>query len=159
MFISLAQRNGTKETSTLSKPSPIWEGCKLRFAETDKPSHVLVTRDYALVFFFGCARFFREIISFFSRVSHECFVLFFGAKKRTKRSIHPIQTFPYMGRLNCRWAAALLQGFGMAHKLTPLRGEPWIFYWLRQILSGNHKLLFQGETWIFYWLHMVFVDN
>ena len=26
MFISLAQRNGTKETSTLSKPSPIWEG-------------------------------------------------------------------------------------------------------------------------------------
>ena len=24
---------------------------------------------------------------------------FFGAKKRTKRNIHPNQTFPYMGRL------------------------------------------------------------
>ena len=28
------------------------EGCKLRFAETDKPEWGLVTRDYALVFFF-----------------------------------------------------------------------------------------------------------
>ena len=26
-------------------------------------------------------------------------VLFFGAKKRTKRSIHPNQAFPYMGRM------------------------------------------------------------
>ena len=28
------------------------EGCKLRFAETDKPEWGLVTRDYALAFFF-----------------------------------------------------------------------------------------------------------
>ena len=28
------------------------EGCKLRFAETDKPEWGGVTRDYALVFFF-----------------------------------------------------------------------------------------------------------
>ena len=28
------------------------EGCKLRFAETDKPEWGLVTRDDALVFFF-----------------------------------------------------------------------------------------------------------
>jgi hypothetical protein len=26
-------------------------------------------------------------------------LLFFGAKKRSKRSIHPNQTFPYIGRL------------------------------------------------------------
>ena len=48
---ALAQRKELKETSTLSKPSPRWEGCKLRFAETDKPSRVLVKRDYALYFF------------------------------------------------------------------------------------------------------------
>jgi hypothetical protein len=27
-------------------------------------------------------------------------VLFFGAKKRTKRNIHPLPSSPYMGRLN-----------------------------------------------------------
>jgi hypothetical protein len=31
---SLAQRKEVKETSTLTKPLPIWRGCKLKIAET-----------------------------------------------------------------------------------------------------------------------------
>ena len=33
-------------------------------------------------------------------INYYFITLFFGAKKRDKRNIHPNQTFPYMGRLN-----------------------------------------------------------
>ena len=49
---------------------------------------------------------------------------------------HSPKPSPIFGKgLSCRRAeTALLQGFGMAHKLTPLRGEPWV--------------LLLGEPWI-----------
>jgi len=51
-------------------------------------------------------------------------VLFFGAKKRTKRNIHPNQTFPYMGRLNLlRGKTALRKDFGMNHEAFALKGD------------------------------------
>ena len=37
---------------------------------------------------------------FFDKETNFFSLLFFGAKKRGKRNIHPNQTFPYMGRLN-----------------------------------------------------------
>ncbi len=38
--------------------------------------------------------------SFLWRKENLFFTLFFGAKKRDKRNIHPNPSFPYMGRLN-----------------------------------------------------------
>ena len=45
------------------------------------------------ILFFIILFFILYIIFFF-------YPLFFGAKKRSKRNIHPNPSFPYMGRLN-----------------------------------------------------------
>ena len=49
---SLAQRKEVKETSTLTKPLPIWRGCKLKIAETAIFRTFLVSRDVAMSFLY-----------------------------------------------------------------------------------------------------------
>ena len=48
---SLAQRKEVKETSTLTKPLPIWRGCKLKIAEAAIFRTFLVSRDVAMSFY------------------------------------------------------------------------------------------------------------
>ena len=63
------------------------EGCKLRFAETDKPEWGLVTRDYALAFFFCIPKASKETKGAKTNI---CFSGFRKNTKKTKRAKNKI---------------------------------------------------------------------
>ena len=108
----LWRRERTKETSTLTKPLPIWRGCNRKVAETDDFSTILVSRDTAWIVYRlalrDCQKAMGDLL--FEKKQKEMSFSFLrpvgskrqsraGAKKRTKRNIHPHQASPYMERM------------------------------------------------------------
>ena len=69
LSFSLAQRKEVKETSTLTKPLPIWRGCKLKIAEIAISRNGLVSRDDTIYYSFHLPSYFLLSVSSCSMIS------------------------------------------------------------------------------------------